>query len=145
MSIYTVRIRCLLLETWLTEKGLHPEEAVQYLMDALAQQEKSVTKRPLYAICGTGHHSKAGRDKVGKALKTYLTDWRYAFREFSVPGDRNGTGGILGIEPGSWDRALATEGPSSEADSGIGLVSGMDDTKVRVVSAGMVGDRGGKR
>lgn len=114
-------------------------------MDALAQQEKSGTKRPLYAICGTGHHSKAGRDKVGKALKTYLTEWRYAFREFSVPGDRNGTGGILGIEPGSWDRALATEGPNSEADSGVGLVSGTDDTKVRVVSAGMVGDRGGKR
>ncbi|KAI5273257.1 hypothetical protein E4T47_03402 [Aureobasidium subglaciale] len=116
--------------------GLHPEEAVQYLTSCLLDHSSS--SRPIYAICGTGHHSKNGKDKVGKAVRQFLNEWRYAFREFSVPGDRNNVGGILGIDPSSYDRECAKKtqegGPGSEADSGVGfLSSSAEDTKVRIL------------
>lgn len=71
----------------------------------------STSARPVYAITGTGHHSKNGKDKVGKAIRGFLNEWRYAFREFSVPGDRNNVGGILGIDPSSFDRSVALDRP----------------------------------
>jgi hypothetical protein len=93
--------------------GLHPEEAISYLQKALrAHEAKSTAGRPIryiYAITGTGHHSKNGKDKIGKAVRNFLSDWRYAFREFSVPGDRGNMGGIIGIDPTSWDRSLEKE------------------------------------
>lgn len=84
--------------------GLHVEEAIRYLGDVL--QENEHESRPVYAITGTGHHSKNGKDKVGKSVRNFLNDWRYAFREFSVPGDRNNMGGILGIDARSYDKSL---------------------------------------
>lgn len=116
--------------------GLHPEEAVQYLTSCLLDHSSS--SKPVYAICGTGHHSKNGKDKVGKAVRQFLNEWRYAFREFSVPGDRNNVGGILGIDPSSYDKDCAKKmqeaGPISEADSGVGfLSSSAEDTKVRIL------------
>ena len=89
--------------------------------------------RPIYAITGTGHHSKNGRDKVNKAVRAFLNEWRYAFREFSVPGDRNNIGGILGIDPTSWDRSL--EGQMSSRES-FGEEDGRktgESTKVRIL------------
>lgn len=119
-------------ELYVDLHGLHPEEAVQYLSDCLKEQKNSA--RPVYAICGTGHHSKNGKDKVGKAVRLFLNEWRYAFREFSVPGDRNNVGGILGIDPTSFDKDSAKRGLSSlvaaaDSDSGVGL----EDTKVLLV------------
>lgn len=113
-----------------TETGLHPEEAVSYLTSCLL--EHSTSSKPVYAICGTGHHSKNGKDKVGKAVRTFLNEWRYAFREFSVPGDRNNVGGILGIDPSSYDKELAKK-TGSEADSGVGFLGSSEDTKVRIL------------
>ena len=34
-------------------------------------------------------------------MRGFLADRRYAWREFSAPNDRNGMGGVLGIDPGS--------------------------------------------
>ncbi|KAF4123551.1 DUF1771 [Geosmithia morbida] len=87
--------------------------------------------RPIYAITGSGHHSKNGKDKVGKAIRNFLNQWRYAYREFSVPGDRNNMGGILGIDPRSWDKSLekgdavngADEEEEEEADQSSGGVA----------------------
>ena len=114
--------------------GLHPEEAVGYLTSCLLDHSSS--SRPVYAICGTGHHSKNGKDKVGKAVRSFLNEWRFAFREFSVPGDRNNVGGILGIDASSYDRDCAKRiqegGPGSEADSGV-FLSSSADTKIRVL------------
>lgn len=93
-------------ELYIDLHGLHPEEAVEYLGRVLSEQQSLA--RPIYAITGTGHHSKNGKDKVGKALRTWLTDWKYAFREFSVPGDRGNVGGILGIDPKSCEKTTAT-------------------------------------
>jgi hypothetical protein len=76
----------------------------------------------VYAITGTGHHSKNGKDKIGKAVKAWLNEWRYLFREFSVPGERGGyVGGILGIDPSSYDKSLAkalAESDDVSADGG---------------------------
>ncbi|OMP87372.1 NEDD4-binding protein 2 [Diplodia seriata] len=125
-------------ELYVDLHGLHPEESVQYLSKILMQHQNST--RPIYAITGTGHHSKNGKDKVGKAVRGFLNEWRYVFREFSVPGDRGNVGGILGIDPSSWDRSLERE----RLDSGVGSSNGEDDksgdklgesTKIRVIKA----------
>jgi Smr domain len=95
-------------EIYVDLHGLHPDEAVEYLESIL--MENGTEGRPIYAITGTGHHSKNGKDKVGKALRSFLNEWRYAYREFSVPGDRNSMGGILGIDARSWDKSLSRDG-----------------------------------
>ncbi len=117
-------------ELYVDLHGLHPEEAVSYLSDCLKEQKSS--SRPVYAICGTGHHSKQGKDKVGRQVRAFLNEWRYAFREFSVPGDRNQVGGILGIDSASYDK---TKGGVGDGDSGVGLDESnkREDTKVMVV------------
>ncbi|KAK4549984.1 hypothetical protein LTR36_002951 [Oleoguttula mirabilis] len=120
-------------ELYVDLHGLHPEEAVSYLSTCLQDQKNS--SRPVYAICGTGHHSKNGKDKVGKAIRTFLNDWRYAFREFSVPGDRNNVGGILGIDPRSYDKESAKKaGVGGDGDSGVDVNEAKrEDTKVMLV------------
>lgn len=102
-------------EIYVDLHGLHPEEAVEYLERVLLENSKE--PRPVYAITGTGHHSKNGKDKVGKAIRNFLNEWRYAYREFSVPGDRNNMGGILGIDARSYDKSLARDGTGSSEDS----------------------------
>ena len=87
-------------EVYVDLHGLHPEEAVEYLERALLEHEAS--NRPVYAITGTGHHSKNGKDKVGKAIRSFLNEWKYAYREFSVAGDS--MGGILGVKPQSYEK-----------------------------------------
>lgn len=89
-------------ELYIDLHGLHPAEAVSYLANALTarrsassllREEEGSRRRYLYAIVGTGHHSRGGRDKVGRAIRAYLVECRYAFREFGVPGDKGGAGG----------------------------------------------------
>lgn len=99
-------------ELYVDLHGLHPEEAVEYLDRVLHEHNNSA--KPIYAITGTGHHSKNGKDKVGKAIRNFLNEWRYAYREFSVPGDRNNVGGILGVDARSWDKTLPRDGYADE-------------------------------
>ncbi len=101
-------------EIYVDLHGLHPEEAVEYLDRVLHEHDNSV--KPIYAITGTGHHSKNGKDKVGKAIRNFLNEWRYAYREFSVPGDRNNVGGILGVDAKSWDKSLPRDGYAEEEE-----------------------------
>ncbi len=85
-------------ELYVDLHGLHPEEAIEYLEEILLDHEKR-GRRIIYAITGTGHHSKNGKDKVGKGVRNWLNEWGYTFREFSVPGERGGyIGGVLGID-----------------------------------------------
>lgn len=118
--------------------GLHPEEAVEYLEDILLQHEKG-PRRVIYAITGTGHHSKNGKDKVGKGVRGWLNEGGWSFREFSVPGERGGyVGGVLGIDV-SGRRSVSgvavrdDEGRKEGVGTpgGAGLVIG--DGKVRVL------------
>lgn len=118
-------------ELYVDLHGLHPEEAVSYLSSCLLEQKAS--SRPVYAICGTGHHSKNGKDKVGKAIRTFLNEWRYAFREFSVPGDRNNVGGILGIDPSSFDKAVARRGVSDDSAVEVASLGRNESSKVLLV------------
>lgn len=102
-------------ELYVDLHGLHPEEAVEYLENILVAHSK-LGQRVVYAITGTGHHSKNGKDKVGKQVRSWLNEWRYVYREFSVPGERGGyVGGILGIDPTSHASvAMPTEGPKQD-------------------------------
>ena len=44
-------------------------------------------------------HGSADVSKVGKAVRNWLNEWCYTFREFNVPGERGGyMGGVLGID-----------------------------------------------
>lgn len=135
-GIKTVPIYCVVD----TDAGLHPDESVSYLEDILVKHSSS--SRPVYAITGTGHHSKNGKDKVGKAVRGFLNEWRYAFREFSVPGDRNNVGGILGIDPSSYDKSVADRPKEAE-----GEVIAVKDTKIRIMKRDEVFDapKGPKR
>ncbi|CAK7274730.1 hypothetical protein SEPCBS57363_006310 [Sporothrix epigloea] len=115
--------------------GLHPEEAVEYLERVLLDNDSE--SKPVYAITGTGHHSKNGKDKVGKAVRNFLNEWRYAYREFSVPSDRNNMGGILGIDARSWDKSLARR--PATATSKVSTMSASD--KIDILSQGVeIGD-----
>ena len=114
-------------EIYVDLHGLHPEEAVDYLERVLTEQQKS--SRPVYAITGTGHHSKNGKDKVGKAVRNWLNEWRYAWREFSVQGDNIGTGGLLGIDPKSFDKSVGEERKVEVAAKEEEIMGG----KIRVV------------
>ncbi|KAH0544501.1 hypothetical protein FGG08_001399 [Glutinoglossum americanum] len=111
-------------ELYVDLHGLHPEEAVEYLERVLLEQQAST--RPVYAITGTGHHSKNGKDKVGKAIRGFLNDWRYAYREFSVPGDRNNIGGILGVDPRSYDKNLVPTSITGDSKASNGILIGGD-------------------
>lgn len=129
----------------LTLTGLHPDEAVSYLEGILTKHKES--SRPVYAITGTGHHSKNGKDKVGKAIRGHLNEWRYAFREFSVPGDRNNVGGILGIDPSSYDKSVAERAKETENGAATDVDGVKKDTKVRIMKRDEVLDapKGPKR
>ena len=131
--------------------GLHPEEAVSYLETILLTHSHSSSaanavnphnssRNVIYAITGTGHHSKNGKDKVGKGVRGWLNDGGWSFREFSVPGERGGyVGGVLGIDVsgrrgpgvvaglGSGEEGLAGMG----ANTSGGVVIG--EGKVRVL------------
>ena len=89
-------------ETYVDLHGLHPEEATEYLEKVLLEQQ--VSSKPVYVVVGTGHHSKGGKDKVGKAVRTWLDSWRYTWREFGVGGDKDGLGGIIGVDPSIFDK-----------------------------------------
>ncbi len=107
-------------ELYIDLHGLHPEEAIEYLEKILLKHAKEGL-RVVYAITGTGHHSKNGKDKIGKAVKAWLNEWRYLFREFSVPGERGGyVGGILGIDPTSYDKSVAKELTSDLLEANAG-------------------------
>ncbi|CAM1505684.1 Fc.00g113210.m01.CDS01 [Cosmosporella sp. VM-42] len=122
------------LELYVDLHGLHPEEAVEYLEKILMENGKE--SRPIYAITGSGHHSKNGKDKVGRAIRNFLNEWRYAYREFSVPGDRNNMGGILGIDARSWDKSLSRDSAPEEEKEEVDILSqGVEigDGKVRLL------------
>ena len=128
-------------EIYVDLHGLHPAEAISYLSSALGKQSSQNAlhrdaSHYLYAIVGTGHHSKNGRDKVGKAIRLYLSQCRYKFREFSVPGDRLGNGGILGIDISSGTSSAPKEFDDTSAKIEHG--SPMQHGKIRILKAGDV-------
>lgn len=113
-------------EFYIDLHGLHPEEAVDYLETVLVSHAKpggvggaERRKGIVYAITGTGHHSKNGKDKVGKAVRNWLNELGYVFREFSVPGERGGyVGGVLGIESMSGEKRRSAATAAGNAEGG---------------------------
>lgn len=110
-------------EFYIDLHGLHPEEAVEYLENVLVSHAR-LGRRIVYAITGTGHHSKNGKDKVGKAVRNWLNELSYTFREFSVPGERGGyIGGVLGIDATSGSKR-ATIAAADKDDKPVPVVGG---------------------
>ena len=130
-----------MIQMLIASSGLHPEEAIEYLEDILLQHEKG-PRRVIYAITGTGHHSKNGKDKVGKGVRGWLNEGGWSFREFSVPGERGGyVGGVLGIDV-SGRKTLGVAPVRVETDEdkkgvGTGLVIG--EGQVRVLKREEIG------
>lgn len=113
-------------ELYIDLHGLHPEEAIEYLDEILMEHSKKSNNHPIiYAITGTGHHSKNGKDKVGKSVRHWLGEEGFLFREFSVPGERGGyIGGVLGVDISSRaSRPEASQGDEA-ASAKIPIVGG---------------------
>jgi hypothetical protein len=129
-------------ELYVDLHGLHPEEAIEYLEKILIKHARE-GHRVIYAITGTGHHSKNGKDKIGKAVKAWLNEWKYIFREFSVPGERGGyVGGILGIDPTSYDKAMAKsleESGDGKGDGDLGNQPILTMGKIQLLKRGDIG------
>lgn len=129
-------------EVWCDLHGLGSEEAEEYLSACLKEQA-SARRGPhggvVYAICGTGQggggggKSSGGKDKVGKAVRFWLGEAGFVWREFSVPGERGGmgSGGILGVEVG---REKGDFPGGGDADSGIALLERDRDGAVKVLA-----------
>ena len=129
-------------ETYIDLHGLHPEEAIEYLDEILTEHTKlqrlgiggagKEYQNVIYAITGTGHHSKNGKDKVGKSVRLWLAEQGYVFREFSVPGERGGyIGGVLGIDVSS------RQNRDVDGSNRAGL--SMDDENIRPAGSIIVG------
>jgi hypothetical protein len=101
------------------------------------QQHANSSRKVIYAITGTGHHSKNGKDKVGKGVRGWLNEGGWSFREFSVPGERGGyVGGVLGIDVSSGAMRSGREDEEKEALGGDIIIG---DGKVRVLKREEVG------
>ncbi|KAI9802227.1 MAG: hypothetical protein M1825_002948 [Sarcosagium campestre] len=124
-------------ELYVDLHGLHPEEAVEYLERVLLEQQAS--SNPVYIITGTGHHSKNGKDKVGKAVRAFLNDWRYAYREFSAPGDRSNVGGILGVDARSNSNSSSSSNGNGSGSSGFDKTLSSTITSSSVSAAAKTG------
>ena len=129
-------------EIYVDLHGLHADEAVAHLEKALAENDSE--PRPIYVITGFALHTKSGRDKIGRAIRSFLNEWRYAFREFAAPGDRSSGGGggggggggsIIAIDARSWDRRLPRGGFGSDSNGGA--------SRRVAVAAATSGDGGG--
>ncbi|EEP75789.1 conserved hypothetical protein [Uncinocarpus reesii 1704] len=104
-------------EIYVDLHGLHPGEAIEYLENTLKENAK-LGRKLLYAITGTGHHSRNGKDKIGKAVKNWLNEWRYVYCEFNVPSERGGyVGGVLGIDPTSSEKSGQVSSSNGEVPS----------------------------
>ena len=100
-------------ELYVDLHGLLPSEGIEYL-DNILKENAQLNRTLIYVITGSGHHSKNGKDKTGKAVKGWLTQCRYVFREFSVPGERGGfVAFVLGIDPTSSQRNSSPSKPSN--------------------------------
>lgn len=117
-------------ETFIDLHGLHTDEAIEYVEKCLFENHES--SRPVYIITGTGHHSRNSREKLGRSVKGWLESWGYAFREFSVPGDRNAAGGILGVDPSSFDKSRRTLGERAVEEENE-LSGYLGEGKIRIV------------
>lgn len=91
-------------EIYIDLHGMELEESIERLEDALLQieSEEKDTPRPVYAICGIGHHyvrKSATENKLSLRVKQYLDKWGYEYDEFKTKDDRYGR--IIGIDPWS--------------------------------------------
>lgn len=147
-------------EIYIDLHGLHPAEAVSYLDSALKTQRRRARLLPenedapgrggrvLYCIVGSGHHSKGGRDKVGKAVKAWLGEVRCVWREFGVGdgggavgqagfGGGVGAGGILGIDVTSG--RYGNLGVGEEENEPVEKSPQLEHGKIRILKAEEVG------
>ncbi|KAA8903999.1 hypothetical protein TRICI_005604 [Trichomonascus ciferrii] len=91
-------------EIYVDLHGMELEESIEKLEEALLQieSEEKDSPRPVYAICGIGHHyvrKSSTENKLSIRVKQYLDKWGYEYDEFKTKDDRYGR--IIGIDPWS--------------------------------------------
>lgn len=91
-------------EIYIDLHGMELEESIEKLEESILQIESDEkdTPRPVYAICGLGHHyarKSATENKLSIRVKQYLDKWGYEYDEFKTKDDRYGR--IIGIDPWS--------------------------------------------
>lgn len=102
-------------EVYIDLHGLQPDEALEYIEPILWRQEY-LGRRLIYIITGTSY-SKNSKDKIAKAVKSWLNSWKYVFREFSLDGDSPcySAVGVLGVDPASYEKDNKGNGPGFAA------------------------------
>lgn len=92
------------VEVYIDLHALHPDEALEYIEPILMKQAQ-LGRRLIYIITGTSY-SKNHKDKVAKAVKTWLNSWQYVFREFSLNGENKcySAVGVFGVDPMSYEK-----------------------------------------
>ncbi|ANB12657.1 hypothetical protein AWJ20_919 [Sugiyamaella lignohabitans] len=92
-------------EIFIDLHGMDLDESVDRLHEVLCEIEESEKDqpRPVYAICGAGHHlshsKKAVDDKLSKHVKEFLDTKGYEWKDFKTTEKRFGK--IIGIDPWS--------------------------------------------
>lgn len=91
-------------EIFIDLHGMELEESIERLEEVLKQIESEEKKlpRPVYSICGIGHHhsrNSASEDKLSKKVKEYLDKKGYEWKEFKTKEYRYGK--FIGIDPWS--------------------------------------------
>ena len=116
--------------------SLNPEEAIEYIEPILQRQDK-LGRRLVYIITGTSY-SKNHKDKIARAVKTWLNTYQYVFREFSMNGENKcySAVGVLGVDPTSYETC------PYEALGG-GPPSVVEPTTKATTAVHMLGGRGG--
>lgn len=90
-------------EIFIDLHGIYIDDSLDLLEEVLQETEEAERShpRPVYAICGRGHHIliKNDEDKLTKAVKKTLDDLGYEWKEFYTPETKFGK--VIGIDPWS--------------------------------------------
>ncbi|KAI9103249.1 hypothetical protein DFS34DRAFT_576563 [Phlyctochytrium arcticum] len=70
--------------------GLHPNEAVDMLETTLRQLRQERFNGQLVVVTGTGHHSQGQRARIYPAVKNFLREKNFSFKEGSMVDGRGG-------------------------------------------------------
>ncbi|CAN6658408.1 hypothetical protein TRVA0_030S01574 [Trichomonascus vanleenenianus] len=89
-------------EAYIDLHGMDLDSSVDRLAEVLAEVESEPEVRPLYAICGIGHHFDRGaqQDNLSRVVKEFLDKKAFHYVEYT-PSESKKYGKIIAIDPWS--------------------------------------------